>query len=233
MALTLKNLVTIFAAPTEVFEELKQKPRWAVAFLTISFFTIVIALLSLPLSRQIMLQAVSRGGAVEGAQLEQAQRFQYVGSILIPLTLLFKWLVSAALLYFMTILAGSGQIRFKEVYAAVVFAEMILLLMAVVNLLLLVAKGADSIRHITDLQGIIGMDFLMPDRTSNLPLFTLLNNINIFNIWYIAVLSIGISVMSGFSRVKSALLVTTMWLLGVGLQVAIAALTAAMQRPQL
>ena len=236
MALTLKNLVTIFATPTEVFEELRQKPKWLVAFLVISFLTIAIALLSLPFTRQPMLQAISRGGALEGARLEQAleqaERFQYLGSMFIAPTLLLRWLAIAALLYFAAILAGAERVRFKEVYAAAVFAEMILLLMAVVNLLLLHVKGADAIHHITDLQAIIGLDFLMADKTSDLPTFTIFNAVNIFNLWYVAVLSIALRVMSGLGNIKSAILVTSVWLLGVGFQVAMAALSANMQRLQ-
>ena len=173
MALTLKNLVNIFAAPMEVFEELRQKPKWIVAFLIISLLTIAIGFLSLPFTRQPVLQAISRGGALEGVRL-----------------------------------------------------------MAVVNLLLLHVKGAGSIHHITDLQAIIGLDFLMEDKTSDLATFTVLNAVHIFNIWYIVVLSIGLRVMSGLGNIKSAILVTSVWLLGVGFQVAMAVLSANMQRLQ-
>ncbi len=55
------------------------------------------------------------------------------------------------------------------------FAEMILLLMGIINLLLLHLNGIDSINHITDLQAIVGLDFLLSDKTANLPFFTFSN----------------------------------------------------------
>lgn len=233
MALTLKNLLAVFAAPTEVFHRLKPNPQWLGAYLLVVLASIVIPVFGYPLSRPLMLQTISHAGGLEGAQLEQAlekaKQFQYWGSLLIPLVLLIKWGALAGLLYSLAILAGSEQIRFKELFAVFVFAEMIPLLMAVVNILLLYTRAPESIHHITDLQAIIGLDVLMSDKTSDLPLFTLLNNLNVFNVWYVGVLSIGLSIMSGLGRIRSVGIVTTAWLLGVGFQVAMVMVSVTMQ----
>ena len=135
--------------------------------------------------------------------------------------MLFRWLILAAVLYFTSILIGAEQAKFKTFYAVTVYSELILVLMGIVNILLLHIKGIDNLQHITDLQAIIGLDYFLSDKTTNIPLFTFLNSINIFSIWYIATLTLGVSIGTNFSRLKSALLVSTVWLLGLGFQVAL------------
>jgi hypothetical protein len=142
------------------------------------------------------------------------------------MNILLRWSVLGALLYFSAIILGATELRFKQVYAALVFSEMILVLMGVINILLLYIKGIESIQNITDLQAIVGLDYFLSDKAADPPLFTFLNSVNIFNIWYVATLSIGLSVITGFSKLKSAVLVSAVWLLGVGFQVALAAISS-------
>jgi hypothetical protein len=230
MVNSLVNVLNIIATPSEVFEKLKEQPQWLLAFALISIVTIGIAFFTIPLTKQITYLALSQSQNLEEEQLRRAvamsERFQYVGLAFVPVLLLFRWLVLGAVLYCAAILLGANELRFKQVYAALVFAEMILLLMAIINILLIHIKGIDSLHHITDLQAIIGLDYLLEDKATHVPLFMFLNSINIFNIWYVATLTIGVSVMTNFSKLKSAMVVSTVWLLGVGFQVAVAAISS-------
>ena len=120
----------------------------------------------------------------------------------------------------MTIIFDGVQTGFKYIYAGVVHAEVILSLAGIVNILLYV-RGIDNIQDPTDLVAVVGMDYFISDRSSNMPLFTFLSSINIFSIWYLVTLSIGISILTGFGKLKSGIVVTSVWLLSVGYQVAL------------
>ncbi len=198
------------------------------AFVIISLITVGVAWFLAPLSQQIIHSMLS--GKLDEEQIQQSlavvERFKYIGFAAAPVTLLLRWSILAALLYFSSVLLDAeGAFKFKTVFAVVVHSELILLLMAVINVLLLYAKGPETVDHVTDLQAIVGLDILVPDNISSLPLFTFLSNINIFSIWYVATLAIGISVITNFSRLKSAILVSVVWLLGVGFQVALTAIS--------
>ena len=231
MVVAFLNILNVFATPTEVFVRVKENPKWLGAFAFITVVSMVVAVFAAPFAKEIALLALSQ--KLQADQAEQAvamsQRFQYIGLAVAPLLLLLRWLVIAAVLYFVAILLSVEALKFKTVYAVVVYSEMILLLMGVINILLLYLKGIGSVHHITDLQAIIGLDILLTDRSANLPLFTLLNSINVFSIWYLGTLTIGISVITNLSKLKSAVLVTSGWLLGVGFQVAFAAISMSVQ----
>jgi hypothetical protein len=167
----------------------------------------------------------------ESAQriLSSMKGVQYYSLLFTTLPLLLKWILVSIFLYFGGILLDAHQINFKTVFTVVVYSECIIILMGIINLLLLYVKGADSINNVTDLHVIIGLDYLLADKPHNIPLFTFLNSFNVFSVWYMATLTIGISIVTSFSKLKSAILVTFIWLLGVGVHVILAMLSTNMQ----
>lgn len=231
MAIAISNIVNIFATPTEVFENIKSTPKWLIVFCLISVISIIYGYFMLPFSQQIMVETLSAKMDIEQVQKTMAlsTRFQYIGLLFVPITMLIRWLLVSSFLYFGAILFEANEIRYKTLFAVVVYAELILTLMGVINTQLLYIKGVDAIHQITDLQAVIGLDFLITDKLNNIPLFTFLNSFNVFTIWYVTTLTIGISVITNLNKLKSALLVSTIWLLGVGVQVAVALLSANIQ----
>jgi hypothetical protein len=81
MALTLSHLASIFATPTDVFVNLKEKPRWFPAFVVIAFISVGIALSTAPFTRHISSLALSQSQNLSREQIEQAlalgERFKY------------------------------------------------------------------------------------------------------------------------------------------------------------
>ncbi len=228
MALKLSNLVNVFATPTDVFLDLKERPRWLIAFITVSTLSLLLAWFMLPFSNQIayhmLLSKLSAQEAVRALAL--SERFEYVGLLFVPIVLLIKWGFLAALLYFTCILLDAPpEFKYRTVFSIVAYSEMILLFMSVVNVLVLYLKGIGAVQHITDLQAIVGLDFFMKNKRSDLPLFILLNSINIFTIWYLATLTIGVSVITGYRKLKSAFVVTGVWLLGIAFQMVMSAVS--------
>lgn len=229
MALKPSNLVNIFANPADVFVDLKDRPEWLIAFMAVSTISILLAWFMLPFSNQIAYNTfMARLGARQADKaLAFAERFEYLDVVLIPAMMLIKWVFVAALLYFTCILLDAPpEFNYRTVFSIVAYSEMILLFMSLVNLLVLYMKGTGSIHRATDLQAIIGLDFLMKNKMSNLPLFIFLNSINVFTIWYVTTLAIGISVVTGFRKIKSTLIVTGAWLLGVAFQMVISAVSS-------
>lgn len=231
MVMTLSNIVNIFAVPTEVFHNTKASPKWFTAFCYITIISIILGYFLLPFTQRIAIETLSAKLDTEQVQkaISISEQFKYIGLLFVPVMLLLKWLILAMFLYFSAILLNAQEINFKTVYAIIVYSECIILLMGIINLLLLYVRGINSINNMTDLQVILGLDYFIADKPHNIPLFTLLSNFNIFSVWYLATLTIGVSVVTNFSKLKSAILVSSIWLLGIGVQVAVAMFSTSMQ----
>jgi hypothetical protein len=229
MAVALSNLINIFATPTDVFANLKERPRWVIAFVVVSLISIAVGWFMFPFLNQITYKTLST--RLSEQQLQQAlafsRGFEYIGLIFVPIFLLIRWTFVATLLYFLCVLLEAPPaFKYRAVFSAVAYSEMVLLFMSILNVLILYAKGIGSVHHITDLQAIVGVDFFIKNKMSDLPLFILLNSINIFTIWYLATLTIGISIITGCRKLKSALVVTGVWLLGIALQMVMSAISS-------
>lgn len=227
MALAIANIFNIFTTPTDVFLNLKQRPTWVPAFVFIAAVSMTVALATFPLTSHITHAAFAQ--QLDKAGLDRAEeiseRLKWAGIALMQVMLLLRWLMFSAFLYFIAILMDA-EVSFKTVYALTVHSEMIIMLMAVLNILLLYAKGTDRIVQMADLQAIVGLDYFLKNRAANPALFAFLNSINIFNIWYIATLGIGMSVVASLNRIKSTVLVAFVFFLGVGFQVVLTAITS-------
>ena len=146
--------------------------------------------------------------------------------LLAPFPLLIKWLIFAGFLYFGTQLMGSTEApKFKLTFAVVVHAELILVFSRLINTaLLLCFKEIDNVKYATDLRMIPGLHLLFGDYAPGVPLLTLLSRITPFLIWYLIVLSLGVAVVADLKRRKVAWLAVLVWLVGVGIGMAISAL---------
>lgn len=231
MALNLSNLINIFAAPTEVFQNIKTSPKWFITFVVIAIVSIIYSYLMFPFMQIILEQTLQVQMDDQRVQqtLSAMKISQIIGLLLALVPLLIKWLFISLLLYYGAILLNAQQIKFKPVFSTVVHSEFILLLMGVINLLIVYINGVESINGPTDLNAIIGLDYFLTDRSSNLPLFTFLNSFNIFSIWYVSVLAIGIFIVAEISKLKSAILASSIWFIIVGIQVGFVMLSESFQ----
>jgi len=234
MVMMLADIFDILASPTDTFNELKDRPRWFFAFVIISVISIGVAWFLAPLSEHVTYEMLAARLGEEEAQkaVAFADRLKYLSVLFVPLGLLLRWLVVSAFLYFSSvILEAPPNLKFKNVYVVVVYSEVILVLAGIVNLLLLYLKGVDSIHTATDLQAVVGLDILLRSKTANIPVYILLNAVNVFNLWYLVVLSIGMSIVTNFGKLKSFGLVTFTWSLGVGYQALLGGLLKAVPFP--
>jgi hypothetical protein len=227
MAIVITNLLDTLANPSDAFTSLKQRPRWLVTFIIISVITIITAFLIHPFTLHLMTAMLAE--QFKDHEVEQilgtSLIFTYIGYSFSPVFLLLRWLIIAALLYFIAVLFNSEQLTYQTTLASVVHAEIILVVMNIVNVIILYFQGIDTVTDPVHLQAIVGLDFLMHAPADNKPLFILLNNINIFSIWYLSVLTIGYSIITGFSKIKSMVIVGSVWLLTIFYQAAVAAIS--------
>ncbi len=231
MAIALSNIVNIFAIPNDVFQNIKTSPKWLIAFLFMFIVSATCGYFMEPFTQKVMEHTLSAKMSDEQVRqtLDVASRFHFLLLLFSAVPLFAKWLFISLFLYLGAILLNAEKTNFRNIYSAVVHSELILLLMLMLNVLILHVKGVESVNNITDLNAIIGLEYFLGDKIHNIPLYTFLNNFNVFSIWYLVILIIGISVICQIEKWKSAILVSSVLLLGVGVQVAFVSLSENMQ----
>jgi hypothetical protein len=220
MAQTLAILGDIFAEPSAAFLVLKMRPRWGIAAAFICLVTIGLSIRLMPYSTPLIVSRLGNAAEQESLRrmFDAAQRFYIAGSLFAPVPLILKWVAASTMLYSLAILANAPEMKFRTTFAIVVHAEMILLLMGLVNLSLLTLHGTDSIHTFADLNAIPGVLSLVNPETLGLPVIKLLGGLNPFSAWYLFLLTLGISIATGFGRLKSLVLVISVWLIGEAFQ---------------
>jgi hypothetical protein len=221
----------IYFAPAKLFIVLNERPRWVSTFIIITVMTMFIGHLSLPFKQEIMFSVLSQqlGEARAHETLLNAHRFAIIGLLLAPIPFLLKWIAVSAIFYYTAILFDSQTINFTKVFSIVVHSELIFLLMGIANIIILEMNGIDSIKGLTDLQAIVGLEYFLNNKGENIYLFTLLSNFNTFTVWYVFVLTIGFSIVSQLKKWQSAAVVSFVWFLGIGFQIAVVYLSTNLQ----
>lgn len=214
-----KSFVDIFnvlATPSEVFTRLKVSPHCGVAFLFVVLTFVLCQWFMIPIIQQPIrhIYVDSFGEEAADSIVSSMTKFFLMIGIGFELgSLLLKWVFFVGIIFLISrIVESMEQNSVKPLFAVVVYSEVIFILMSLVNLLLLYAKGIEQITQPTDMNAIVGLDYFMKDKSSNFPLFTLLSSINIFSLWYLATLSIGVSVVTGLTKLQSVSLVAFFWL---------------------
>ena len=192
--------INTLATPNEIFENIRLKPAWRSVLLlsVVSFFVLVWL-----------------GGC--WSNLSQALEWtNLIGPAMIsPLIVGIVSLGTTALIYLLNLILGDHEARtksFKTLYSVNIHCGLIFLLGEVVNFLLVRANILGD--HPTPLRERfpVGLDILLLGVDDpNLYLSIILHSTSVFLIWYLVVLSLGISVVTGASKSKAAVITASLW----------------------
>ncbi|RKU12758.1 hypothetical protein C6502_05275 [Candidatus Poribacteria bacterium] len=217
---SLQNIADILAEPSAAFARLKAEPKWLLAMVIFCLFSVGIAWVTLPFIEQIMDQMLMEEGAPsEGIEIAKifVKIFVFIGSLAAPIIWFFA--ISALLILAARLFGISDAIKFKHIYAAVVHASLISILIDLVNIALLVVfRDIEDISRPTDIRVIPGLHLLLGS-SGNTKLLTFLSDFNPLNLWYLAVLAIGIRVFAGTDKTKACIGAIIIWLLGLAVEV--------------
>ena len=195
----IKNLLKIITNPIEAFVNLKEKPNCFLPIVCIIVGTITIAFLTFPFAAQIVRHSIPAG--LDEKQIEIRLKvvkiMSYISLILTPFILIISWIVKSLLIWLISQLFD-GAARFKQVFSIICHTAIITFFKEIFALFLIYLKGPERITKISDIQFAWGLDaFTSPDKVS-FPLYTFLSHINVFSIWYVVVLTLGIAMVNEF-----------------------------------
>ncbi len=215
----MKNIINIFFAPTKVFQDLKEKPVWLVPLVIILVVGVLIAVLTVVSTRDIAAtqqeEALRARGMTE-EQMAQARTFMKgpgpaifggIGALIVMtgILLLFSLIVNVLI----PPLGGTGN--FKKVFCVITHAGLVRVPGDIIRfILMLVTK---SIYATTSLAA------FAPGLAKTGALYRLLSQLDIFVLWEMILIAMGISITNDLKKNNAYYLVFGIWLFTVLLSV--------------
>ncbi len=193
-----KIIFLIFLSPASVFEQLSEKPKWVYQFFVLLIIQIALEALKIWFSSEQMFLPIA------------------LKSVSYSLTCF----VLSFTLFQIAVFLGKtdSTVSFSAVVSVVVYSSAILALSAGAELLAGIIKWQLGQSEILVIASIIGADALLRVVATNALVLQIAQKITVFSIWYLYVLAIGFSIISGINKTLSVIVVSIVWLFGVGLQ---------------
>jgi hypothetical protein len=211
----------IFFEPRKVFNFLNLKPSWFFAFLLILLIGVVLAEITLPQNLLLQKQIVSQSPRISSTpgvldkmtEITTGKRISTIVSEIIKVFIGLMLLTS--FVYFLCNIILGGDSSYKRVLSVVTYTSFVPTLGAILKTPLILAKNSADIQT--------SLALLMPGGDFTKIRYMLLGALEIFSIWQIILIALGVTVLYKFSMTKAIVATLIGWailvFIGIGLGV--------------
>ena len=207
-----QNVIDIIINPMAAFTRLKYDPKWGIVLTIYCILSFILAWALMPYTQKML-----------AARLVDTPSYSKTPSVIAitvfstAYTILMAILLSVVLTLITKIVWIKNDIRFKHICAAFFHLMLIRVMTFLVNAgLLPVFRDLEEIHTTVDARVIPGLH-LLAGPLENQHILMFLAYINLVAIWYIFVLTIGIYIFAGVSKVKALFVALIIWLFRVSL----------------
>ncbi|HTK81213.1 MAG TPA: YIP1 family protein [Bacteroidota bacterium] len=204
----MKLLLEILIRPRSAAEMIKQRPQWVWQFVILALVSVSLAILLHPHVVNMTLDRLPASATVQdrmevGRMMNQDLATK---SAFLPMRMLIGWSAFALMLLFACKTWRTFEpVRWYQVFSLEIAAETTLVLGQVAALVYASLNQALAFVRIP-----FGVDQIMPPSADTLVLMAL-NSVNVFSLWYIVMLAIGVRTLYGISMMKSLITVVAVW----------------------
>ena len=199
-ALAFRGLVDVVLKPATFFEELRAQPKVLVPLLAVICLAVLFFIFTKDIIYTMQMNSPEGQKQMQNLtmtpQMEKVIKYQIVifGSITLSLVVL----IAAALAYFWGNFVFAGKAAFKQLFSVALYGEWIIALGMIVGLPIIIAKDT--------LIAPFSLGVLAAGQGLDSFAYTALSKIDLFGIWEIIVIGIGLSAVYGVPRKKGYLL---------------------------
>jgi len=216
MGSSLAGLLNVFVDPGTTAKHAAKKGFWLWPALILVIGFLVFGYLMMPYTAQLVDVKIQQQIQAQGApadRLETARNmghiFMYVGLIATPVfVILFSMLIAWLINVMLSMVAAKG--RFHDTFGLLLACGLIPFLQYVATYFEVRFKG-DPITSQEQFQAPFGLDIFLQG-LHGVPL-AFVHFFSIFEIWYLVVLTVGISAMYGISKGKAFASITPAWVI--------------------
>lgn len=209
---TFKRLTGVITNPVATFEDIRKRPDYLMPILLMLLTSIIAASIITPIALDASFKELSEKSPEIADKIDAMRPISYImgiaGAAIIPLVI---WLIMTALIHVFAGLAG-GEGEFKPLLSVLGYAGIPGYLKAIVMAIVTLLTENPRPK--------LGLDILFkPEDTVGKIINVVLSNIEILNLWYIALLIIGISVAKEMSRKQAVIPWAIWWVIITALQI--------------
>lgn len=225
--------ISAITSPAKCWEALDARPLLSVWIaLWVAAFSTAIAIYNLPITQQAMIQVTraqmrSRGQEISAEQLQRTEQMMttfstwiaYVGA---PLGTLIFYLAIPALVVWLVASMMRGGATFSRSFALVSAGAVVRPLLQSIYVTIILQLNPPQIRRPEDaiqMQPSLGLDLLLSGVELPLWLTAVLKRVDLFNIWWIALVASGSMVLLKLSKGQGIAVGVIIWILGTMLAV--------------
>jgi hypothetical protein len=231
-----QRIINAFVSPSKTFEDLRRKSSWFVPWLLISIFVLVFGIVfvhKIDMTRLVreQIEQSSRAAAFEQASPEQREAQLRIGAkvaeitfYLAPIGTLIWALIGAAILMVIFNFGFEAGIPYLRYLAIIFYACLPLIVSSALGSLIFAMNQDPSAINIRNPVATNPAYFMDP--TGNKFLYGLVSGIDIFRIWIICLLGLGISINAAKGKVRRGTALTTLFVIYALLVVIFAGLGA-------
>ena len=139
------DLFRVLFSPTEVFERVREKPKFLVPALAISVIAIVLNYFMLPYRTAAMASRMAQIAQQNPGAAAQAAKFQIVGLAFVPIVVFVLLLIVAGILWLLVTLLAGGDGKYRTLLSVTTYTALPGILLQVAGLAVLMMKGVESV----------------------------------------------------------------------------------------
>lgn len=224
MGFQVLGLVDLLVDPQSAMKRLAGGWTWLWSFFIIGSGAIVLGFAMLPIMLHLVEQNLPLGMSQEQIQesLRMALTYQRIGIMISPVALLLKWALTAGVLFLACVLSDI-RTTFRVLFGLVAHCSLITFLQDLTVYAIIKLKGTE-VQRLTDLSPGLGLDLLL--RGYSKPVMAALSYFSVFTVWYIVIIGVSLSVLTGCSKRRAFVAISPVWLFPFGLTVGLAWLTS-------
>jgi hypothetical protein len=211
------KVLNLFFEPRKLFQSLNLKPTWVVPFIIVALLGMGFFYYTYPYIMDQQVQRIqdndripqqAKGGIIEKLKEQDHPPLWQMG--IAPVGTLVSFVVIAAVLFFVFNVLLGGDSSFRRVFSLYCYSSLVAIPSMIVKFPLIMAKGNMNVQTSLAL-------LLSPDSQGSF-LNSVLSSFDIFTIWQVILVSIGLGVMYKFSTKKAFVAVLVLWVIWIGLK---------------
>ncbi|NUM75596.1 hypothetical protein DCC62_19855 [candidate division KSB1 bacterium] len=215
-----ERLIGVFTSPSATMQDIAARPSWLIPLILVCVSALAFSLYTQDLIIETQrTETLKRNPNMTEEQIAGMEKVMKITTPIFAVlgTGVFYLAIGGLLLFTGNILLG-GQTKFKTLFSTVCWSGVITLVSSLINAPVMKARGV--MESATSLAG------LLPSGDSKSVLHTLLSQIDLLNIWWVAVAGFGFAAAYKFSTKKSMITVFVWWAIFVAIGVAVKTMTS-------
>lgn len=205
------QVLHILLQPRRAAKEIKVKPQWLIPFILLAGASMIVLLLQHEAVVQRTLAHLPSSATAEDKVIvkQTLDENLVLRCCFLPVRLITGWATFALMLFYACKAWSTSEVvRFQQVFSLEVAAESTMVLARIASLIY--SGGAES----SFLRVPLGLDMIFSP-SQNIVVQMALNSVNVFSLWYLVILTMGISGIYGITKTKSAISAAAVWIVGL------------------